>query len=119
MIENKRKRLEKLTSRQKRELLRLLAFESKSKELMVKTKQRTEEQWRKEAKLRAAKRRTIGNYEERTKELLRQKEELIDIRRKNARMALVERDRLKKELGKVKSWGVYRNPSETSLFERN
>jgi len=59
-----------MAARQKRELLRLLAFETKSQEIMTKMKNRKEEQEKKDAQLRAAKRRR----EEAAAEQARQRE---------------------------------------------
>jgi len=48
IIENEKRRLEKIATRQQKEMMTMLAFESKSKEIMDKMSAKTEEQARKE-----------------------------------------------------------------------
>ena len=106
LIENERKRLEKMANRQKKELLRLLAFESKSQEIMSKMKDRTEEQEKKEAKLRAGKRRRSLEAAEqaRQREILKhlEEEEAKTLAIKNAEQKIekdrkIQQEKLKRE----------------------
>ncbi|KAL7539401.1 hypothetical protein ACHAXR_011869 [Thalassiosira sp. AJA248-18] len=57
LIENEKRRLEKVAQRQQKELMRMLAFESKSKEIMDKMQAKTEEQAKKEEQRKKEKRK--------------------------------------------------------------
>ena len=74
LIENEKRRLEKVARRQQKELMRMLAFESKSKEIMEKMRAKTEEQARKEEQRKKAKqKRDIQAAEEARLRELRKK----------------------------------------------
>ena len=57
LIQNEKRRLEKVANRQKKELIRMLAFESKSQEILNKMRSKAEEQERKEFERKKEKRK--------------------------------------------------------------
>lgn len=77
LIENEKRRLTKVQNRQQKELMRMLAFETKSKEIMAKMNAKTEEQARKEErrKKEARKRDLQAAEEARLRELRRKAKE--------------------------------------------
>lgn len=58
LIENEKRRLEKVANRQKKELIRMLAYESKSQEVMNKVRIKAGEQEKKEMERKKAKRKS-------------------------------------------------------------
>lgn len=87
LIENEKRRLEKVANRQQKELMRMLAFEHKSKEIIEKMHAKTEEQARKEEQRKKEKRKRDLQASENAR--------LRELRRKAREEAEVSLQRLK------------------------